>query len=437
MRWKHPFLMMIVPAMLLGVANPIRSQSQNPVSQEPRNSCVSCHLEEEEELAEPVKAMENDIHAKNGLSCADCHGGDPTAGLDGDPDAAMDPAKGYIGVPDRTEIPQFCGRCHSDPEYMRQYNPRLPTDQLDRYKTSIHGKRLAGGDEKVATCVDCHGTHGILKANDSRSPVYATNVPQTCARCHADEEYMADYDIPTDQVEEYEKSVHGQALLKRGDTAAPACNDCHGNHGAAPPAVPSVVYVCGQCHVNNSEMFQESPHKDAFAEEDLPECETCHGNHGIEHPKDEMLGVGPESICLECHDEGEKAYEVAAKMYIDIDSLKTAIFRADSLVKVAETAGMEVVDAKFSISDARQFLIKSRTIIHKLSVEELEKLSKEGMKKAMEAYAMGIAALEELQFRRKGLAISTIFIIILAIGLYFKIREVDKKTQFQVMELGD
>ncbi len=391
------------------------------------NSCVSCHLEIGEELALPVQGMENDVHAEQGLSCADCHGGDPKAGLDGDPEAAMDPAKGYIGVPRRTEIPRFCARCHSNPSYMKQFNPRVATDQYDRYLTSVHGQRLKTGDEKVAVCTDCHGVHGIRNAKDSRSSVYPLNIPDTCGRCHGNASYMEEYGIPTNQVAEYKKSVHGKALLGKGDLAAPACNDCHGNHGATPPGAPSVAYVCGQCHLNNSELFFKSPHYQAFLEMDLPECETCHGNHDIEHPSDELLGVGPNSICLDCHDEGTRAYDIARTMYLLIDSLKTRIAMADSLISKAERAGMPVNEAKFKLHDADDALIKARTMIHSLSVATVEKVINKGVTLTNEVITMGKQALAELQFRRKGLAISIVFILILALGLFLKIKEVDQK----------
>jgi hypothetical protein len=39
--------------------------------------------------------------------------------------------------------------------------------------------------------------------------------------------------IPHNQYEKFARSVHGIALLKKHDSGAPACNICHGNHGAA------------------------------------------------------------------------------------------------------------------------------------------------------------------------------------------------------------
>ena len=54
--------------------------------------------------------------------------------------------------------------------------------------------------------------------------------------------------LPTDQLANYQQSVHYAALTKGNDLSAPTCNDCHGNHGAAPPGAGSVVNVCGTCH---------------------------------------------------------------------------------------------------------------------------------------------------------------------------------------------
>ena len=407
---------------------PFGTLAQEVASESP-NSCIWCHQEIGDELAEPILAMENDVHADKGLSCVDCHGGDATAGFDEDETAAMDPAKGYIGVPERTEIPQFCARCHSDPGYMRQFNPRVSTDQFDRYKTSVHGQMLAKGDSKVATCVDCHSAHGVYEVSDPRAQVFAMNIPETCGKCHSDSEYMEGYKISTRQVDDFKKGVHGIALLEKGDQAAPACNDCHGNHGAVPPGVPSIGFVCGQCHLNNSELFRASPHMEAFAEEGLPECETCHDNHNIEKPRDTMVGIGDESVCTDCHEQGSTGYQVAATLYAQIDTLKKNIAEADSLVKVASRAGMEVSEAVFSLGDANQSLIKSRTMVHSLSVDKLNEVTTEGNGLASSALSIGIAALDELQFRRKGLAISLIFIFVLALGVYMKIREVDKNLE--------
>src|SRR5437773_12505471 len=99
-----------------------------------KNSCLDCHSVLPEPLGVSQEKFSQDIHAQKGLSCASCHGGDPTSD---DPGKAMSRKAGWKGKIDRKQIPNLCGSCHSDPAYMRQFKPTLPTDQLDYYHTSL------------------------------------------------------------------------------------------------------------------------------------------------------------------------------------------------------------------------------------------------------------------------------------------------------------
>ena len=241
------------------------------------DNCVICHQSFEDETG-PSHMIERDIHIQRGLGCVDCHGGD--ASLE-DMDEVREVAD-YRGVPDYLELPGFCARCHSDAAYMRNHNPSLPTDQLDKYRTSVHGQKLFGErDRKVANCISCHTVHEIGDGRLPHSSTHPLNVPATCGKCHSDDEYMAEYGIPTDQLSDFTASVHGHALLEQKDLGAPACNDCHGNHGASPPGVASLSAVCGNCHALQMDLFNNSPHRNAFAANEYPMCETCHGNHAI------------------------------------------------------------------------------------------------------------------------------------------------------------
>jgi hypothetical protein len=238
-------------------------------------SCELCHTNpawfSEQARSALAERFANDVHAGVGLSCHDCHGGNPDPALAEDV-AAMDPehpGNPYRGVPKRREVPAFCGRCHSDPVFMKRFKPDARVDQEREYETSHHGRALAEGDENVATCIDCHSAHGILGIEDVRSPVYPTHVAETCGRCHADPERMAGYrradgrPLPVDQVAGWHASVHG-AALERGDLSAPTCNDCHGNHGAAPPGLDSLAFVCGQCHGREADLFRASAKHEGF-----------------------------------------------------------------------------------------------------------------------------------------------------------------------------
>ena len=125
------------------------------------------------------------------------------------------------------------------------------------------------------------------------STTHPLNLPNTCGNCHANAEYMAEYGISTSQLADFTKSVHGHALLVKEDLGAPACNDCHSNHGAAPPGTESLAAVCGNCHALEAGLFVDSPHAEAFAENDFPMCETCHSNHLVEKPSKLLLELFP------------------------------------------------------------------------------------------------------------------------------------------------
>jgi nitrate/TMAO reductase-like tetraheme cytochrome c subunit len=386
----------------------------------PNSSCITCHAALEGKFAQPAKLFASDVHHRTGLDCADCHGGDP-ADMSMN---AMRPAKGFRGVSPKSQIPEFCAHCHSDPNYMRRFNPDLRTDQLSQYWTSVHGKRLKRGDAKVATCVDCHSVHDILAVSDTRAPVYPTNVATTCARCHADAAYMKGYDVSTDQLALYEKSVHAQTLAG-GDTSAPTCSTCHGNHGATPPGVSSVANVCGTCHVMNEQLFDKSPHQAAFAKMGLPGCVQCHSNHEIVRPTDAWVGSAPQSVCTTCHAPGDKGYTAAQAMSADLAHLDSSLTRAQEVLDVAERAGMEVSGAKLELTDANEALVKARVNVHTFDEAAVRKLTEAGVEIAAKSYQAGVAALRERDVRRKGLGIALIAIVLAISGLYLKIRQME------------
>ncbi len=383
--------------------------------------------EEWSEVPELIGVTRNsfaaDIHAQKGLTCVSCHGGDASQD---DAEVAMGRAAGFRAKPDRARIPQLCARCHSDGSFMRNYNPSLRTDQLSQYKTSVHGRRLEKLDVKVAVCTDCHGVHGILPAGDSRSSVHPLNVATTCSRCHADAAYMKGYSIPSDQFASYSASVHHKAMVERGDLSAPTCSTCHGNHGAAPPGVASVEFVCANCHVFQSQLFDVSPHKQAFAALDLPSCVTCHSNHRIGQPSDAMLGAGPQSVCTNCHAEGDAGFQAAKSIQERLLGLETAIHRAEEILGRAERSGMEVSEPLLELTQARDALTKARVTIHAFDVQRVEGDINPGLKTATAGVQAGEKALAELGFRRRGLGTSVVLVLIVLAGLYFYIREIER-----------
>src|SRR5215470_12879996 len=374
-----------------------------------KNSCLDCHSALPDPLGVTQEQFSQDIHAQKGLACANCHGGDPTSD---DPEKAMSKKAGWKGKIDRRQVPQLCAGCHSDPNYMRQFNPSLRTDQFAEYKTSVHGKRLASGDTNVAVCTDCHSVHDIKPPSDARSTVNPVNVAPTCARCHADGEHMKSYKIPRNQFADYSKSVHHDALVVRGDSSAPTCSTCHGNHGATPPGTASVANVCSNCHVFQAQLFGSSPHQAAFASAGLPGCVSCHSNHAISHPTDELVGTSEKAVCTQCHTAGDEGYKAADQIHNPVVQLTAAITRADEILGKAESSGMEVSEAKLDLAQARDALTKARVAVHAADPSRLEADIKPGLDAAAKDYDAGKRALQERNYRRVGLAFS-----LLAIGL--------------------
>lgn len=388
------------------------------------NTCVRCHTDLGDPFDAPVKASAQDIHFQNGLSCNSCHGGDPTKEK---PDESMNPAKGFVRQPARKQIVALCASCHSSPDFMRKYNPQARVDQYSEYLTSVHGKKMQTGDQNVAICIDCHGHHGILAAKNPNSPVYAPNVAATCGRCHSDPQRMKSYGIATNQLDLYSKSVHGEALTKNRDLAAPTCNSCHGNHGAAPPGVDSVANVCGQCHVMQSDLFNQSPHRKAFETLQLKACVTCHQNHDIERPAEAMIGVEESATCVICHEKGSAGYAAAQEMKSALVGLQSKLNSASQILEGAQRAGMEVSRPIYQLAEGRDRLVLARVQVHSFNPAVLKKTITEGDVIAAASEQSGVQALADLAFRRKGLAVSAVILLFMIGLLLLKIRQLKTK----------
>ncbi|MFI5455953.1 MAG: cytochrome c3 family protein [Isosphaerales bacterium] len=406
-------------------------------------SCSLCHKKGGDMWAEgtPIAdehALADDLHWKKGLLCHDCHGGSPT--LDTFKNHRDDPT--FRGVRARELIPAFCGHCHSNITYMRGYNPSARTDQEAEYWTSGHGRRLKASiegknpaaDPAVATCVDCHGGHGIRAVKDPNSPVEPTHVARTCARCHADESRMANrrYNgrlIGTAQYQQWLSGVHGQAMFKKGDRSAPTCNDCHGNHAAMPPGLDSVANACGTCHGKIAKLFTETRMKHKFGEAGLPGCATCHGAHQTTHPSDRLLGMEDGTLCARCHNAQNPQYgattagaEVARTMRSHLDRLKQEMDGAEQKVREAERKGMEVRGPRFDLRQAFDALTNARTLVHSFKPGPVEEAIDGGLSVTANVKGMADLALREYTYRRIWLAASLVPILLVVCLLLAYIR---------------
>lgn len=354
-----------------------------------------------------VGAAAQNVHTAAGIECASCHIGQP--------------AGAYTAIP-RGRIAATCASCHGDAAYMRKFDPQVRVDQMAQYLTSAHGRAMSAGETRVATCSDCHSAHDVVRVRDTRSPVAPLNVAGTCSKCHADPQRMTAFGHDATVFTDWSSSVHATALVKRGDTSAPTCNTCHGSHGATPPGVTEVANVCAQCHVREAELFAKGPKKEIFDAMGQAECLVCHGNHAIQPPTHAMIGVTEPAVCATCHDASSNGAATIRAFRADLEGLGAALASAEAVVQRAEHAGMLVDAAHLALQDAREQQIQSRVAVHAFQDEPFTKLSSTGLAAATRAEAMGVAALEELQQRRTGLAVATLLIAGFLLTLWIRIR---------------
>ena len=364
--------------------------------------------------ASPAEAFKDDVHARAGLTCASCHGPEK-------PDKRGAGGATYAPLA-RTAIAPTCAKCHSDAVYMRKFSARVRVDEYAQYQTSQHGKQMARGETRVATCSDCHRAHGILEIRDARSPVAPAHVARTCATCHGDAARMEPFKKSADIPADWSKSVHAAALLERGDKSAPTCSTCHGSHGATPPGVGAVANICAECHVREAELFKGSKKKALLEAMGQGDCIVCHSNHHIEPPQDAWIGLDEKANCATCHDKTVPGADVITSVRKGFDDLAVRMTNAQAVLSRAETAGMLVEEGKLALRDATEAHVRMRVLVHAFASPPFDEVLKTGMTAADKAGEVGQAAMAELQYRRGGLAIATLVIVGFLITLYFKIR---------------
>jgi nitrate/TMAO reductase-like tetraheme cytochrome c subunit len=173
-------------------------------------------------------------------------------------------------------------------------------------------------------------------------------------------------------------------------------------------------------------MYEKSSHRAAFQSAGLPGCVVCHGNHGISHPTDAKLGTGPQATCMQCHTPGDLCDQARAEMLSELTHLDDAIKNAHNVLGIAESSGMEVSQARLDEDQARDALTKARVTIHSFRKDLVDQDIQEGLKIAAKNLQAGQQALRERDYRRKGLGLALVFILMTVVGLLLYIRQIER-----------
>lgn len=279
-------------------------------------TCASCHADEQ-------GAYERSFHAQavkggNGkaATCGDCHGSPHDLLPASDPKSRV-----HHG-----NIPATCGACHGQKLVMEDQGQGA--QMMASYGQSVHGHAVAAGSAKAAVCTDCHGTHEILDARDSKSPIFKFNVPATCGKCHGA------------ITREFNQSIHGRAVAQ-GNGQAPVCTDCHGIHSIKAHLDPNssvnarnlAQATCSRCHEGvrltqefgvegrRSTTYLASYHGLAarFGSQIVANCASCHGVHNILPSSDPGSTIYPANLartCGQCHP-GVNEEFAKARVHVD------------------------------------------------------------------------------------------------------------------------
>jgi cytochrome b subunit of formate dehydrogenase len=262
------------------------------------NCTVACHDSAAVEYRRGVHAEASASGDDRAPTCATCHGGHN-----------IYPSTDRRANTYPLNVIKLCGDCHSE-HHEATTNGYDETEYVQSYMESVHGKAVSeAGLIVAATCVDCHGGHGVRPSRDESSSVHRTQVPETCGQCHRGIE------------EVYAQSIHGKQLAA-GDPDAPVCSDCHAAHAITQAKTPGfmrdIIGECGQCHDRMAkddgsarsfyDTYRMSYHGQVneLGSARSARCSDCHGAHNVLPASDPVSRIHQDNIvstCGECHKE--------------------------------------------------------------------------------------------------------------------------------------
>lgn len=183
---------------------------------------------------------------------------------------------------------------------------------IEAYRQSFHARKNKDDPTRVnADCAGCHDSHTFNVPQERTSRAYVEwrrSVPALCGKCH------------DEQVESYNESVHGKQIADKTDGKGATCIDCHSTHEITGSSLTSFKLLlpdeCGNCHKANLKTYRDTYHgqRHKLGDAAAAKCYDCHGSHGILKVDDKDSKVHPDNrleTCQSCHN-GKKLPKATA-----------------------------------------------------------------------------------------------------------------------------
>lgn len=279
--------------------------------------CMQCH---KSRSVRSYALSTHNYQKRNGkkkAGCNGCHGADTHA---------------IIGTDySESQLEDLCAQCHKT--------------KVKEFRISLHGRALANGKFLAPNCITCHDSHAVIPSSNKKSKTYKMNIPGLCGECHKEGTKISDLESISQHniLEDYQQSIHGDGLFRRGLIVSAVCTDCHFTHNILPHENRkssinrnNIVATCTQCHVEiervhkkviRGELWEKQAHL-------IPACIDCHQPHKVRRVYYEQQYA--DQMCMKCHADPDISVEVNGKkrsLYVDPREVASSAHNQHSCIK--------------------------------------------------------------------------------------------------------
>jgi formate dehydrogenase gamma subunit len=130
-------------------------------------TCGACHEQEAKDVHESVHGEALAMGYREAPTCTDCHSEHKIERL---------------SAGSSRSSANICSSCHASERINTKF--KMPSNRVSTFFDSYHGLAGKYGSATAANCSSCHGVHKILPSSNTNSTIHASNLAETCGKCH-------------------------------------------------------------------------------------------------------------------------------------------------------------------------------------------------------------------------------------------------------------